>query len=66
MPGLLDDAVNRIVQRSGVPKSNAFAIATSALQKSGSLKPGTNQLTAQGRKRQAMSPAQRRANPPKS
>jgi len=64
MPKLLDAAVKRIRAR-GVPESNAYAMATSALQKSGSLKRGSDQLTKQGRARQAMTPAQRRAHPPK-
>lgn len=64
MPKILEDAVSRIKAR-GVPTSNAWAMATSALQKSGSLKPGTNKPTAQGVARGQMTRAQREANPPK-
>ena len=63
MPKILEDAVKQI-EKTGKSKNSAFAIATSALQKSGSLKPGTNQPTKQGVQRGQMSQAQRRANPP--
>ena len=53
MPAILERAVKQI-QATGKSKSSAFAIATSTLQKSGSLKKGSQQLTPKGAKRQAM------------
>jgi len=47
------------LKAKGKSKSSAFAIATSALQKSGNLKKGTQKATAKGKKRGAMSPSQR-------
>jgi len=43
----------------GMPKGQAFAIATSQMQKAGNLKKGTQEATAKGKKRGAMSPAER-------
>ena len=63
MPKILDDAVKQI-KRKGVSTSSAYAMATSALQKSGSLKKGHNTPTKQGVARGAMTQAQRRKNPP--
>lgn len=63
MPKILEDAVARITAR-GVPKSNAYAIATSSLQKAGDLKKGSNKPTAQGVQRGQMTRAQRHATPP--
>jgi hypothetical protein len=63
MPKILDEAVKQL-KAKGWPTSNAFAIATSTLQKSGSLKKGHNTPTAKGVKRGAMSQAQRRRTPP--
>jgi hypothetical protein len=60
MPGLLDKAVDRLTA-AGKPASSAWPIAVSALQKSGSLKPGSLKATAKGKKRNAMTPAQRAA-----
>jgi hypothetical protein len=66
MPKLLDTAASKIKAGDpSLPRSSAYAIATNTLQKSGSLKPGSDKLTAQGRARSAMTPAQRQANPPK-
>lgn len=60
MPGLLDKAVEGVKQSSGkAGKVNPWAVATAALQRSGSLKKGSQQLTAKGKARSAMSPAQR-------
>lgn len=53
MPKILERAVSQL-QAKGKDKSSAFAIATSSLQKSGVLKPGTQELTAKGAQRQAM------------
>lgn len=58
MPKILERLVGQL-QAKGKSKSAAFAIATSALQKSGNLKKGTNKATAKGAKRGSMSPAQR-------
>jgi len=65
MPGLLDETV-RAIQAKGRPTStsSAYAIATAAMQKAGNMRKGSQQLTKQGKQRQAMTPAQRRANPP--
>lgn len=58
MPKILDRLVSQL-QAKGMPKSNAFAVATSTLQKAGDLKAGTRTLTAKGEKRQAMGAAGR-------
>lgn len=58
MPKLLDRVVSQL-QAKGMPKSKAFAVGTASLQKSGSLKPGTQNLTAKGKKREAMGAAGR-------
>lgn len=57
MPRILDKAV-KAIKRSG-SAANPYAVATAALQRSGSLKKGTNKPTAQGVKRGQMSSAQR-------
>lgn len=43
MPKVLEQRV-RAIMRKGTPRSNAFAIATSQLQKQGVLKKGTQKL----------------------
>lgn len=48
MPKILEDRVKAIM-RKGTPKSNAFAIATSALQKEGKMKKGSQKLTRKGK-----------------
>jgi len=58
MPKLLERLVSQL-QAKGKSKNSAYAIATSTLQKSGSLKPGTQELTAKGKKRQEMGAAGR-------
>lgn len=58
MPKILDRAVRQL-QAKGKDKSTAYAIATSTLQKTGSMKEGTQKLTAKGKKRQAMGAAGR-------
>lgn len=63
MPGLLDDAVNRIAAR-GVAKKSVWPIAVAAMQKAGNLKAGTLKPTKQGVARGKMTPTQRRNNPP--
>jgi hypothetical protein len=63
VPKILDEAVKQI-KAKGASTSSAYAMATSALQKSGSLKPGTQQATPKGAKRGAMTQAQRRSTKP--
>jgi hypothetical protein len=63
MPGLLDKAVARITA-GGQPASKAWPMAVASQQKAGNLKPGSLKPTAQGKRRAAMTPAQRQANPP--
>lgn len=58
MPKILERLVGQL-EAKGMPKSQAFAVATSAQQKAGNLKPGTQELTAKGAKRQAMGAAGR-------
>lgn len=58
MPKILERLVSQL-EAKGKSKSSAFAIATSALQKSGNLKAGTQQATAKGTKRGDMTPAAR-------
>ena len=58
MPKILDRLVNQL-EAKGKPKGQAFAIATSALQKSGNLKPGTQKPTAKGVVRGDMTPEAR-------
>jgi len=58
VPKILERAVSQI-QAKGADKSKAYAIATSGLQKAGVLKPGTQELTSKGAKRQAMGAAGR-------
>ena len=62
MPKILDKAVKEIKKSS--PGVNPYAAATAALQKSGSLKPGTNKATPKGVARGQMTKAQRKSNPP--
>jgi hypothetical protein len=50
MPKILENLVNKL-QAKGRSKSSSYAIATSQLQKSGKLKPGTQELTHKGKKR---------------
>jgi hypothetical protein len=61
MPKILDEAVKAI--RKSSPGVNPYAVATASLQKSGSLKKGTNQPTKKGVARGAMTRAQRHKNP---
>jgi len=50
MPKILERLVSQL-QAKGKSKSSAYAIATSALQRSGNLKPGTQEATSKGTKR---------------
>jgi hypothetical protein len=63
LPALMETAVKKIKQAS--PGVNPYAAASATLQKSGSLKKGTNKPTAQGKLRGAKSEAWRHAHPPK-
>lgn len=58
MPAILDRLISQL-QAKGYSKSSASAIATRALQRSGNLKPGTQQATAKGAQRGSMSPGER-------
>jgi hypothetical protein len=62
MPKILEDAVKAIKRKGGAV--NPWAAATSALQKSGSLKKGSNKPTAKGVARGKMTQTQRRKTPP--
>ena len=48
MPAILEKLVGKL-EAKGKPKSNAFAIATAALQKQGKMKRGSQELTPKGR-----------------
>jgi hypothetical protein len=63
MPAILDAAVKRL-KAQGWGTSSAYAIGTSTLQKSGSLKKGTNKPTAKGIKRGQMTRAERHRTAP--
>jgi hypothetical protein len=58
VPKILDRLVRQL-EAKGKDASAAHAIATSQLQKHGVLKAGTQELTAKGAVRNAMSPAAR-------
>lgn len=62
MPKILDAAVKQIKKSS--PGVNPWAAATATLQRSGSLKKGTNKPTAKGIARGKMSRAQRHKTAP--
>jgi len=58
VPAILDRLVKQI-KAKGKSEKAAYAIATSALQKSGNLKKGTGKATVKGTRRGGMSPADR-------
>lgn len=58
MPKILERLVSQL-EAKGMGKSKAFAVATKKQQEAGNLKPGTQELTAKGAKRQAMGAAGR-------
>lgn len=58
MPAILERLVSQL-KAKGYNDRAAHAIAVSSLQKSGNLKPGTEEATPKGARRGAMSPAQR-------
>lgn len=61
LPKLMETAVKQIKKSS--PGVNPYAVASSTLQKSGSLKKGTNTATAKGKMRGSKSRAWRHAHP---
>jgi hypothetical protein len=58
MPKILEDAV-KAIEKKGVGKSRAYAMATSTLQKAGELKKRTNKATEKGVRRGEMTRAER-------
>lgn len=58
MPKILERLVSQL-KAKGKSKQAAYAIATSALQKSGNLKKNSTEATAKGKRRGAMTPAAR-------
>ena len=58
MPKILDRLVKQL-RAKGMGKSQAYAIATSRMQKAGNLKKGTQEATVKGKKRGDMTPGQR-------
>lgn len=58
MPAILERLVSQL-EAKGYSQSSAFAIGTSALQKSGNLKPGTREETIQGSRQGQRTPADR-------
>lgn len=66
MPKILDESVKAIRKDNpSVSESGAYAMATSSLQKSGSLKKGSDKPTRQGVERGQMSKPQRERTPRK-
>jgi hypothetical protein len=63
MPKILDAAVKQL-KAQGWGTSSAYAIGASTLQKSGSLKKGSNKPTAKGIKRGKMTRAERHRTAP--
>lgn len=53
MPKIFERLVSQL-KAKGMPDSMAYATATKTLQKSGNLKPGTQELTSKGKARQEM------------
>lgn len=58
MPKILERLVGQL-EAKGHDKKSSYAIATKALQRSGNLKPGTQEATAKGAKRGEMTPGER-------
>lgn len=59
LPPIMEAAVKELKGRV----DNPYAVASATLQKSGSLKRGTNTATAKGKTRGAMTKAQRHRHP---
>lgn len=53
MPKILERLIGQL-QANGMPKSEAYGVATKHLQKAGVLQPGSEALTSKGKERQAM------------
>ena len=53
MPNILERLVSQL-KAKGMPEAKARAVANKTLQRTGSLKPGTDQLTEKGISRSAM------------
>jgi hypothetical protein len=49
MPQILEDRVKALMKK-GMSRSQAYAIATAALQKEGKMKKGSQKLTRKGKK----------------
>ena len=58
MPKILDRLTSQL-KAKGMGTSQAFAVATSQLQKHGILKKGTQALTTKGKTRNSMTPSER-------
>lgn len=58
MQKILDRLVSQL-QAKGMPKAKAYAVAVKTLQRSGSFKAGTTELTSKGATRQKMGAAGR-------
>lgn len=58
MQTILERLISQLIAK-GMPKPKAIAVATSTLQRTGSLKPGTQELTQKGKERSAMGAAGR-------
>ena len=58
MPAILDRLVSQL-RGKGHSSSASYAIANSALQRSGNLKPGSSKATSKGKQRGAMTPGAR-------
>jgi len=58
LPKILERLVSQL-KAKGKSEKSAYAIATSALQRSGNLKPGTQAATAKGTRRGNMTPDER-------
>jgi hypothetical protein len=63
LPKLMETAVKKIKKAS--PGVNPYAVASATLQKSGSLRKGTNTATRQGISRGQKSEAWRQKHPPR-
>lgn len=51
MPKILEDRVDALIKQKGMTRQRAYAIATSALQKEGKLKKGSQKLTPKGKRK---------------
>jgi predicted ATP-dependent Lon-type protease len=58
MPKILERLRSQLMAK-GMPKPQAFAVATSQLQKHGVLKKGTQELTTKGKTRNSMTAGER-------